>query len=261
MPQKIHGHVPFGATMEPSSRWHRHVSGNPYKSTVPSQRSVLQWFFPAFLQTDPGGIDGGSKKASQDHQHITMAHNNNWASQKPHAVIANGAAVQRMPGGLRLLQQTCRDANVPLFVLYDPRAWGSNTHASLQQALRDVRFIVKQNIILAAMEQQSGFSRGRHIGRMERQLEVWGEQARVERQRRQEALKKRQWKNLDAVSLEKRLVEHGVMRRVDRVENDKVIRQYTPAMVKIALQCVKDLESPDEIADVDMEDKPSTVKG
>jgi hypothetical protein len=248
--------------MEPSSRWNRYISGNPYGSTVPSQRSVIQGLLPPFLQTNPQGIDGGAKNFSNEQQRITAR--NNWASQKPHAVIANGAAVQRVPSGLRLLQQTCRDANVPLFVLYDPRAWGSNTHENLQQALRDVRFIVKQNTILAAMEQQSGFSRGRRIGRMERQLELWGEQARVERQRRQDALKKRQWKTLDAASLEKRLVEHGIIRRVDRVEDDKVIRQYTPAMVKIARQCVEDLESPEEVTDAVMGEahsKRTTVKG
>jgi hypothetical protein len=192
---------------------------------------------PSFLQPDPNGIDG------EDDAH---AAHSNWASQKPHAVIANGAAAQRMPSGLRLLQKTCREAGVPLFVLYDKRAWGSNTHQSLQLALRDVRFIVKQNIILSAMEHQSGFSRGRRVGRMERTVEQWSANAKKDRQRRQEALKKRQWQKLDEVSLEKRLIEYGVLRKEDRVEDGKTYRQYTPAFQKIAQQCVKDMQEAEE---------------
>lgn len=225
---RIRGQVPFGDALEPSSRWAQPYTGSHYKATVASQSN---WMLPSFLQSEAEGIDGA------DNSH---SNNSNWASNKPHAVVANGAAVQRMPSGLRLLQKTCRDAKVPLFVLHDPRAWGGNTHQNLHQALRDVRHVVKQNIIISAMEHQSGFSRGRHVGRIERSIEQWITQAKQDRQRRQEALKKRQWQKLDAATLEKRLIEHGVLRREDRVEDGKTYRQYTPAMKKIALQCVED---------------------
>ena len=191
---------------------------------------------PPFLQSSPEGVEGGS---SRNNNHPRTS-NNNWASNKPHAVIANGAAIQRVPSALRLLQKTCREANVPLFVLHDPRAWGGNTHSSLHQALLDLRFLVKQNIILQAMEQQSGFSRGRFVGRLEQQLQHVTEQAWNDRQRRQEAIRQRRWDKLDAASLEKRLVEHGVVWREDSLEDGKPFRRYTPAMVQVARQCVAD---------------------
>lgn len=153
-------------------------------------------------------------------------------------VIANGAAVQRVPGGLRLLQKTCRDANVLLYVVNDPRAWGGNTHHDLTDALRDVRRAVKRNIISQAMEQQSGFSRGRIVGKMERRAQEALERANEERQRRQEAIRQRQWEDLDAVSLEKRLVEHGVIQRDD--VDGTVRRYYTPGMVEVARKCMSE---------------------
>lgn len=230
---RIHGYVPFGDSLEPSSRWNRYFTGNTYKQTVPSQRSTVEMFLPPFLQTDPEGVEGGSSN---------NRHNTNWASNKPHAVIANGASIQRVPSALRLLQKTCRDANVPLFVLHDPRGWGGNTHSSLHQALLDLRYLVKQNVILQAMEQQSGFSRGRFVGRLERQLQHVSETAWSDRQRRQEAIRKRRWDKLDAASLEKRLIEHGVLRKADSPEGGTALLRYTPAMVQVARQCVADEE-------------------
>lgn len=71
---------------------------------------------------------------------------------------------------------------------------------------------------------------------MERTVEQWTAQAKQDRQRRQEAFKKRQWQKLDAASLEKKLIDHGVLRKEDHD------RQYTPAFKKIARQCVADIE-------------------
>ena len=195
---------------------------------------------PPFLQSDPEGVEGGAAKSL--FRRSSNNYNHNWASNKPHAVIANGAAIQRVPSALRLLQKTCREANVPLFVLHDPRAWGGNTHSSLHQAMLDLRFLVKQNIILQAMEQQSGYSRGRFVGRLEEQLRHVAEQAWSDRQRRQDAIRKRRWNKLDAASLEKRLMEHGVIRREDSLEGGTTFRRYTPAMVQVARQCVEDEE-------------------
>jgi hypothetical protein len=137
---------------------------------------------------------------------------------------------------------------VPLFVVYDPRVWGANTHDTLDQALTDVRKVVKHNIIAAAMQQQSGFSRGRMVGRMEQQAKSVLERASKERQRRQEAMRQKRWDTLNAASLEKRLIDHGVIRLDDIGKDDdednptlrKPTRQYTPAMVEIARQCVAD---------------------
>jgi len=237
---QVHGFVPFGDSLEPSSRWNRYLTGNIFKRTIPSQRSILEMLLPPFMQSDPEGVEGGASSSAGDN--IAHRNNNNWASNKPHAVIANGAAVQRVPSGLRVLQKTCRDANVPLFVLHDPRAWGANTHDNLRQALSDVRFAVKQNIIIQAMEQQSGFSRGRLCGRMEGRFEQWLKHTKQDRQQRQDAIRKRQWNTLDKPALEKRLLAHGVIRKEEHMEGGQPNRQYSPAFVDIAQQCVTDEE-------------------
>jgi len=229
---RIYGLVPFGDSLEAASRWERYFTGHRYKQTISSERPLWELLLPPFLQTNPDGIDGGGFSSFS---RISQG-NNNWASNKPHAVIANGAAIQRVPSALRMLQQTCREANVPLFVINDYRKWGGNTHEYFQQALFDMRFLVKEIVISQAMEQQSGFSRGRLVGRLEKQIEHFAEQACSNRQRGQEAIRIRRWDELGTTALEKRLMEHGVLRREERGT------VCTPAMVEVARQCVADEE-------------------
>eukprot|EP00520_Triparma_pacifica_P007790 CAMPEP_0118644470 /NCGR_PEP_ID=MMETSP0785-20121206/6964_1 /TAXON_ID=91992 /ORGANISM="Bolidomonas pacifica, Strain CCMP 1866" /LENGTH=255 /DNA_ID=CAMNT_0006536247 /DNA_START=170 /DNA_END=934 /DNA_ORIENTATION=+ len=42
----------------------------------------------------------------------------------PQAVIADGSKLRAVEGGLLLLSSACKAANVPLFVVNDPRLWG-----------------------------------------------------------------------------------------------------------------------------------------
>ena len=71
----------------------------------------------------------------------------NRASNKPHAVIADGAAMYSVPGSLLHLSRCCKEANVPLFIVNDPRTWGHNTHSDVTLAAQDLRKTVKNNFV------------------------------------------------------------------------------------------------------------------
>jgi len=238
---RINGHIEFDAPVERSSRYERILFGNNYKSTVPAVYRVWDLFMPfSFARSDPDGIDGRNQS-------------NVRACNKPHAVIANGAALQLVPSSLRLLQKLCKKANIPLFVVHDPRQWGGNTQASLQEALIAMRFTVKNRIIGNALEQQgsSAFTRGRVLGQIEteakwqlkdktkRTKELLG----LERGRRRKPVEKEDWSLHDTETLENKLIE----RRVIRVEknggeyenaNESEKKTYTPELIEIARACV-----------------------
>jgi hypothetical protein len=223
--------------MEKSSRLKSYMFGNVYKATVPSSRRFWERPLPSFLQSDPAGVDGQKKT-------------NCRARHKPHAVVANGAALQRVPSSLRLLQKYCREADVPLFVVDDPRVWGGNTHKSLPEALRELRRTVKNRVISQALKQQgsSAFTRGRLVGQVETEAK-WQAKDKSMRARnfftggtrRRKSEEPRDWSHLDAAALEKRLVQGNVIQKIK--DGDGVSkREYTPAMVDVALQCLQDEE-------------------
>lgn len=109
-------------------------------------RSFLQWFVPSFLSGEKvGGEDGIDGDYGRDKRTI------NRASSKPHAVIADGSAMQRVPGSLRYLTKCCKEADVPLFIINDPRVWGGNTNKDLESAARDIRKTVKSRIVSNAL--------------------------------------------------------------------------------------------------------------
>ena len=234
--KKIHGLVAFDDPMEKSSRFQRYVFGNVFKVTVPTVTRFWDWPLPAFARSDPNGID-------------TRKKTNCRACNKPHAVVANGAALQRVPSALRLLQKACRKADVPLYVINDPRVWGGNTHQTLPEALREMRETVKNRIISAALAQQgsSAFTRGRILGQTETEAK-WQlkEQSRKaknlfsrESRRRRKFEGARDWSQLDSSLLEKKLVERGVIKK--KKDGDvETQRTYTSAMVKVAKACVED---------------------
>mmetsp|Transcript_11058 Transcript_11058/g.22711 ORF Transcript_11058/g.22711 Transcript_11058/m.22711 type:complete len:364 (+) Transcript_11058:306-1397(+) len=172
--------------------------------------------------------------SSKNHNH-TIIHNNNdnqnnnrhhhhtilnRASNKPHAVIADGSAMQRVPGSLRYLVKTCREANVPLYILNDPRSWGSNTHSTLSDAVADMRKTIPANIVRRALDLREGsaFERGRMVGRWEREMawqawdagrktrETW--RAAKEEWRRE---KGEDWSELRKEGMRKKLVERKVI--------------------------------------------------
>ena len=231
---RINGQLNYDEALEKSSMYERLVFGNHYKSTVPAVYRVWNFFMPfSFAKNDPNGIDGRNQ-------------GNVRACNKPHAVIANGAALQLVPSSLRLLQKLCKEADVPLFVVYDPRQWGGNTQASLQEALIAMRSIVKNRAIENALKQQgsSAFNRGFLIGQIETEAK-WQlkDKARktkellgLERGRRRK-LEKEDWSQIDTDTLENKLIERKVI-QVEDNDGDLEIKNYSPQLLEIAKQCI-----------------------
>ncbi len=87
--------------MQPSSSFSRFLFGNYYRRIV-GQQGLWQWLYPA------------RKHATDDEYHSPIA------SNEPHAVIADGEAIQRVPGSLRELVRYCRNTDVPLYIINDP---------------------------------------------------------------------------------------------------------------------------------------------
>jgi hypothetical protein len=241
---RINGQVNFDAPMEQSSTYRRVIFGNVYKVTVPAVSTIWDNFVPPFARSDPDGVDGRNRT-------------NVRACNKPHAVIANGAALQTVPGSLRLLQKLCKKADVPLFIVHDPRGWGGNTHDNLEDALHDMRSVIKNRVISNALKQQgsSAFTRGRLLGQIETESKwqirdkkrITKELLALDAGRRRKP-EKRDWSSCDVVDLEKKLIDRNVIQVV--VANDvgngnddvETGRSYSPAMEELAKKCVEDLK-------------------
>lgn len=212
---------------------------------------------PKFAKSDPDGLDGRNQGVCR-------------ATSKPHAVIANGAALQRVPSSLRLLQKACRKADdVPLFVIDDPRVWGGNTHSSLGEALKEMRSTAKNRVIAQALKQHgsSAFTRGRLLGQFETEAR-W--QAKNKTQKAKDLLsgegrKRRRgwtselqsWSRLDAARLEKKLVERGVIAKKKGEPETK--RTYSAAMVEISRRCVDDVSEEGEENDAEKAEETTAV--
>lgn len=79
---RINGQVHFDAPMEKSHMYERMLFGRSYKTTVPTIHRFTDYFIPfAFAKSNPDGVDSKQQM-------------NVRACNKPHAVIANGAALQ-----------------------------------------------------------------------------------------------------------------------------------------------------------------------
>lgn len=208
---RISGRVKFGEAMQASKQqWWNRWRNNPlsYRSTVPA--TTGSWL-DVFTYVDPAGMDGATRNGDSP---------SNWASEKPHAVIVNGAALQRMPQALRLLQKVCKDNEVPLYVLHDPRRWGGNTHETLGEVLEDLRKTIKRRVVENSMNYSAGrpFARGRRLGQLEteakwnvreahRKANAFLERAvTLQMQRQQE-----DWSRLDADTLIQKLAHHGLL--------------------------------------------------
>jgi hypothetical protein len=237
---RINGHIEFDAPVEKSPRYQRVLYGNNYKTTIPAVYKVWDLFMPfSFARSDPNGIDGRNQA-------------NVRACNKPHAVIANGAALQLVPSSLRLLQKYCKKADIPLFVVHDPRQWGGNTQASLQEALVVMRSTVKNRIIGNALKQQgsSAFTRGRVLGQVETEAK-WQLKDKAKRTRellgigggRQRKAEKEDWSVHDTDTLENKLIERKVIRMENSGNDDNERRKvYSPEMTEISKECIKSQE-------------------
>eukprot|EP00536_Pseudo-nitzschia_multiseries_P011484 jgi/Psemu1/205991/e_gw1.394.27.1 len=233
---RINGQIEFDAPVEKASRYERLLFGNHYKSTVPVVHSIWDFFMPfSFARSNPDGIDG--RKQS-----------NVRACNKPHAVIANGAALQLVPSSLRLVQKLCKKADVPLFVVHDPRQWGGNTQASLEEALIAMRSTVKNRIISNALDQQgsSAFTRGRMLGQIETETK-WQVKDKTRRAKellgleggRRRKPEKEDWSLHDKDALETKLIERKVIRVENKgSEHELERKKYIPGLTEIARECM-----------------------
>jgi hypothetical protein len=240
---RISGQVQYGAPLEAAGKWTRYFFGNTYQSTVPSSRSTWSWLSPLAASSDPAGMDGLE---------------DTWASNKPHAVIANGAALQLVPNSLRLLQKECRDHNVPLYVVHDPRVWGGNTHDDLGDVLRELRKTVKSGIVAKSLQHAVGtaFQRGRWVGTLEADTR-W--QAKETIRKTKESVRNTKetihkasdarkvkeqmdWKRLDENALEEKLASRGVIQteKGKAKDDETTVRTYTGGMIALAKRCVAD---------------------
>lgn len=201
-----------------------------YKTTVPSSRRFWEYFLPPILHRDPAGREGNR---------------NNWASHKPHAVIADGAAMQRVPGSMRFLQKTCQEADVPLFIVNDPRVWGGNTHQDLTDALKELRKTIKYRIVQESMR-GSAFGRGRLLGQLETeakwQVKDMGRRTREAVKKANRKLQKEKaadWSSLDADELQEKLARHRVVEAPKVKEEGVSVAKYcSDGMVALARRCV-----------------------
>lgn len=146
------------------------------------------------------------------------------------------------------MQKACRKANVPLFVIDDPRVWGGNTHSSLGEAFREMRATIKNRVIAQALKQHgsSAYTRGRLLGQAETEAK-WQVKEKTQRakdlitgdgrKRRKTSQTQKDWSRLDSNLLEKKLVERGVIAKKKDGDTESK-RAYSAAMVEIARQCV-----------------------
>jgi hypothetical protein len=185
---------------------------------------------PSFLRRDPAGREG---------------YRHHRASHKPHAVIADGAAMQRVPGALRFLQLTCREAGVPLFIVNDPRVWGGNTHQSLNDAIRDMRKTIKYKVIEQFMR-EGAFARGRLLGQLEKETEWLAKDLRRQTQqvmkdmkRQLEESRRKDWSKLDADELHEKLVEYNTIKVIERVKGKPSVSQYSDGLLELARRCIE----------------------
>ncbi|GMI06125.1 hypothetical protein TrRE_jg1857 [Triparma retinervis] len=92
----------------------------------------------------------------------------------PQAVIADGAKLQEIEGGMLLLSSACKAANVPLFVINDPRlVWEGDggkergKEDELYNASKALREKVKGMVVQKALKIKEGqaYARGREHGK------------------------------------------------------------------------------------------------
>lgn len=130
-----------------------------------------------------------------------------------------------------------------MFVVHDPRAWGGNTQASLEEALIAMRSTVKSRIINQALERQGSlaFTRGRVLGQAETILHY---EVKEKKQRAKEVLgldskrkrKKEDWSQYDVAMLEKKLMERKVIEKQD--PNLESVA-YSQAMLDLSEKCLE----------------------
>ena len=176
--------------------------------------------------------------------------NLNRASNKPHVVICDGQAMQRVPGSLRYLAKICKEARVPLYILNDHRTWmGSQTHSSLSDAVGDMRKSISSTVIRNALDLREGtaFARGRLVGQMERELQYQVKDAAATTRRnlkdarrslRRRTTKAEDWKSLNEEELIKKLVERKVIKLYKEGDNEHNHQSCTTGFIGVCQHCL-----------------------
>jgi hypothetical protein len=226
---RLSGQVRFGESLEPASFLSRNVWGYVYKRTVHSgSRGVLESL----------GLFGHSDRGDR----FELETNGNAASHKPHVVIANGEALQKVPHALRWLQKACRDQGIPLFVVKDPRRWGSARltlvesldENDLGPVLRQARRTVKDRIVQACLRAGTGFDRGLRIGRMEANAR-W-EAKELVRKSKEVFQGSPDWRSLDERQLEMKLRERGI---IEDDSTDPAKKRFAKSLISLASKCIE----------------------
>ncbi|KAL7571850.1 hypothetical protein ACA910_002926 [Epithemia clementina (nom. ined.)] len=225
---RISGQVGFGAELEsvPKPSWWKRVwstllwssdSNNygtgplggrrVYRSTIPPSPPPRQSWMDSLWFGIWGSSDNDIGYWTGDGMDGSLG-TPNRASNKPHAVIANGILLQRERQALRWLKAICKQHNVPLFILYDPRqqqqqqqqykerTQGSTSispaslaqqqqqqrHQQQQQEdiledvlRREVLPAVKHRLVRTSLRHSAGtaFAKGRAVGRWEGYIQAW----------------------------------------------------------------------------------------
>ena len=265
---RINGIVPFSEPIHRAHTISQWLYGRIYSHTIAptyrAHRLWMWWWWPAVFSHNRsnliknGGVDGNGEcnlygDDSNDRSLLSWPRKKlNRASNKPHAVIADGAALHRVPGSLRFLTRTCRDANVPLFILNDPRSWGSQTHSTLSEAVVDIRRSVTDNVVSHCLDIREGsaFERGRLVGQFEKEL-AWqaSEAARKTREawksarRRLERDKIEDWSEMDDEELRQKLIERKLLTLGDNDDDQSNSNEQSTTSTKQLLEiCRKCLE-------------------
>ncbi len=231
---RLEARWPLGNPCNPPLDWQRLLFASVYKTTIPSSRAPWEYLLLPIFHRNPAGHDWPGRK--------------NWASNKPHAVIAHGAAMQRVPGSLRFLQKTCQEEGVPLYIIHDARVWGGNTHQTLPEALQDLRKDQSSKILY--YKQCRVVVRFVEDGYWDKQKQKQSGKPRIlddEHDKRYVMPMKSSNENvkmigvtLNATELQHKLVGHNVI--VIRDGKDKEEKtQYTSGMVELSRKCVADV--------------------
>lgn len=273
---RINGIVPFNEPIHRAHTVSQWLYGRIYAQTIAptysAHRLWMWWWWSSLFSYNRnnliknGGVDGNgecdlygddsNKRGLLSWPPSISRKKLNRASNKPHAVIADGTALHRVPGSLRFLTKTCRDANVPLFILNDPRSWGSQTHSTLSEAVVDMRRSVTDNVVSHCLDIREGsaFERGRLVGQFEKEL-AWqaSDAARKTREawksarRRLERDKCEDWSELDDEELRQKLIARKVLtlgNGDDYDQNNSHVQSITSTkqLLQICRKCIEDEE-------------------
>jgi hypothetical protein len=221
---RISGQVRWGEPLQAKGSRSKGSSSGWFTSNNNNTYQITQYYKPTIAQRSSGWWWPFRSRAVEHHDGWKDTENNPEAN-KPHAVIASGAALAHVPAAARLLHRFCQEFRVPLYVLDDPRRTASQRHPvdegadDIRLVLQDIHKRVKRTIVQNQLESSAGssFQRGRWLGATETEAQ-WRlregarlTKAAIVRAQQQQQLKSVNWRNLSARELRSELLQHGVL--------------------------------------------------